>query len=166
MKNIIYLILLVPIFIFGQSKSEKIIDDFKKMSREKGIYVQSPGGEPEPVFQFCEKEKKKILKLDKLINDEELESLKSSDNGTIKFIGYLISAKRNNNKNYVLNLLNSVTEEKKIYMAWGCERNESSFSYQMYLLRVLSVKNSLFEPKYNMTNADLNGLLEKIKNSK
>lgn len=158
--------LLIPILVFGQSESEKIIADFQKMSREQGIYIQSPNEKAEPVFQFCEKWNTEISKLDKQINENELESLKSSDNGTIKFIGHLISAKRNNNKEFVLELLNNVTNEKKIFMAWGCNSNESSYSFQMYLLKVLTVKNILFDPSFNLTKDELSILKEKIKNSK
>jgi hypothetical protein len=166
MKKLIYFTLLIPVLIFGQSKSEKIIADFQKMSRESGIYIQSPNVKPEPVFQFCEKWNNKISKLDKLMSDDELESLKASNNGTLKFISYLISAKRNNNKEFILGLLDSITNEKKIFMAWGCDRNESSFSYQMYLLRVLSVKNNLFKPNNDLTQSEFDAILNKIKNIK
>lgn len=167
MKKLIYLILIIPILVFGQSKSEKIIADFKKMSRKSGIRIQSPNGKSELVYEFCEEWKNKISKLDKVISENELESLKSSNsNGTLKFIGYLISARRNNSKEFILKLLDSVTSKKKIFMAWGCDQNESSFSYQMYLLRVLSVKNNLFEPKNNLTESEFNNYINRIKNIK
>ena len=163
MNKILFVFLLIPILAISQTKTEKIILDLKEKSRDRGIYIQSPNETPQPVFQFCEKWGNKIHKLNKLIKEEEINTLMSHENATLKFVGYLIETKRNNTKDHILQLLHKVTIEKKQYMAWGCNSNESSYSLQVYLVKVLSAKSKLFTPKFSLTNKELNSIIDKIK---
>ena len=85
-----------------------------------------------------------------MINNDEIEQLQSSPNGTLKCVGFILFAKRNNKKELVMSEINKILKQEYSIMTQSCSDAISTESLPKYCYDLIINKNFFFKPSFRL----------------
>jgi hypothetical protein len=104
--------------------------------------------------KLCEHQYVDIQKLETLINDNEIQQLLNSPNGTLKCVGFILFIKRNNKKELVLNEVNNLLKQEYSIMTNSCSDAISTISLPQYCYELIRNKNPFFKPSFRLKKSE------------
>lgn len=105
-------------------------------------------------YRICEHHYIQIDSLNQLLNDAQIDTLLTCDNGTLKTVGFIIYSKRQNKKEQVLKKLKELLSQEYIVMTGSCSDAISMSSLGRFNYDLLTRSNTLFKPNFKLTKKD------------
>lgn len=142
------------------SSRGKIIQKLKKEGLASISFRNKSDAKKLQGYRVCEHFYEDINSLNKEINDEEIDTLFKSNNGTLKAISFIIFANRNNNKEIIKSKLNEVIKQDFTLMTKNCSDAISTYSLARFDYELLIKNNYFFKAKFKLNKKEK----EKIEN--
>jgi hypothetical protein len=132
------------------SEKGKLIQKIVKSSIS-GIKIRNTNKAKEYIaYKLFENQYVDVQKLETIISDNEIEQLQSSPNGTLKCVGFILFAKRNNKKELVMSELNKILKQEYTIMTQSCSDAISIESLPQYCYHLITDKNFFFKPSFKL----------------
>lgn len=107
------------------------------------------------IYRICQRHYLQVDTLNQFLNSTEIDTLLSSDNGTLKTVGFILFCKRNNYKEAVVGKLKELLNEQYIPMLTSYCSDAISFSnLARFNYSLLTKANLFFKPSFKLTKKE------------
>jgi len=105
-------------------------------------------------YRICENHYLQIDSLNHILTDLQIDSLLACDNGTLKTVGFILYAKRHNDKESVLGKLQEILKQEYVIMTSSCSDALQFISLGQLYYDLLTKPNLLLKPNFKLTKED------------
>ncbi len=106
-------------------------------------------------YLLCDDSYLLIDSLNKHIRDRQIDTLLNCPNGSLKVTGFLLYAKRHNDKDKVLKLLNYILQQDFCLMTRSCSGTFVLSNAGRICYTFLTEQNNFFKPEFELTKAEI-----------
>ncbi len=105
-------------------------------------------------YRICERNLIQIDSLNNSITNSQIDSLFYCKNGTLKMAGFILFAKRNNEKASIFKKVKEILDDEYIVMTNSCSDAITINNIGSVIYDFLTQHNSIFKPKFIITQDD------------
>lgn len=105
-------------------------------------------------YRICENHYLQIDSLNQILTDPQIDSLITCDNGTLKTVGFILYAKRHNDKESVLGKLREILKQEYVFMTSSCSDALQFISLGQLNYNLLTKPNFLLKPNFKLSKED------------
>ncbi|RYH72145.1 hypothetical protein EVU94_13840 [Flavobacteriaceae bacterium 144Ye] len=155
MRNLILIVfVLVSMLAHSQKDKESILEELKSETISGSIRFPNKTGSTKIVYKICEEWSENIEFLKTHITDYEIEELEKNENATLNVIALVSKLERKNEKEYAIEILNTLIETEVKYISTGCYDAISTMSIAYYFLFLISDSYLIFKPKFELSKEE------------
>lgn len=113
------------------------------------------------IYRFCE-HWTEVMNLKSNLSGEELLELTKNENATLNIIGLIYKLEKNNKKEYAIRLIQNLIDSEKKFIGYGCSDAITSRPIEQFFLYLITEKNLLFEPDFDLNESEVDRIERKI----
>ena len=115
-------------------------------------------------YRLCDHYHVQVDSLNKLLSNEQVDTLLSCSNGALKAVGYILYSKRHNNKADVTTKLEGLLNQEYMVMTTSCSDAITLSSLGNFIYSLITQPNFFFKPNFELTTRDKELIQQKLLN--